>query len=97
MKETNYTAIVLKKQLFNEADEIITFYTLEAGKVRALAKSIKLSKSKLQNALQSCYEVKLELAGKKNLKTIIGASVINPHSGLRENLDKLKREFEKRD
>ncbi len=89
-QETNYTAIVLKKQPINEADEIITVYSLEGGKIRALAKSVKLPKSKLQNILQSGFEVKLELVQGKNLKTIIGGQVLNAFRGFREDLEKFK-------
>ena len=51
-RETKLTGIILKKQPLNESDEIITFYTKENGKIRALAKSVKSSKSKLQQKIQ---------------------------------------------
>lgn len=90
--EAHYTAIILKKQAYKEADEIITFYTLEAGKVRALAKSVKSSKSKLQQKLQGLYLVKISLAGNKMPK-VTAAEAVEVFSGLRENLEALKRAF----
>jgi len=91
-KEARYTAIILKKQAFNEADEIITFFTKEAGKVRGLAKSVKSPKSKLQQMLQALFVVNISLAGNK-LPQIIVAEAVKVFSGLRENLEALKRAF----
>ena len=92
-RETKYTAIILKKQPLNEADEIITFFTREAGKIRALAKSVKLSKSKLQNALQSLFLVNLTLAGKGSLPKIIGVQPVKIFAELRQNSDCIMRAY----
>ncbi|MCC7356852.1 MAG: DNA repair protein RecO [Candidatus Doudnabacteria bacterium] len=70
-REQQYTAIVIKKQALGESDEIITFYTHELGKVRAVAKSSKLPKSKLQSQLQPMFVCQLTLAGSSSLPTII--------------------------
>ncbi len=59
-RENTYLSIILKKQAFKEADELITVYTKEAGKLRVLAKSIKSPKSKLQHGLQVLFLVKIE-------------------------------------
>lgn len=92
-REISYTAIILKKQPLGEADEIITFFTREAGKVRGLAKSVKLMKSKLQNSLQSLFLVNLGLSGSGSLPKIISAEVKQTFPGLRQNLDAIKRAF----
>jgi len=92
-REISYTAIILKKQAFGEADEIITFFTREAGKVRGLAKSVKLAKSKLQNNLQNLTLVDVSLAGQGQLPKIIAAEAKQTFTGLRHNLDSLKRAF----
>ena len=89
-RETKYTAIILKKQPFGEADEIITFFSLETGKIRALAKSVKLAKSKMQNALQTLFLVELALAGRGNLPKIISAEVKDAFPALREDLEAIK-------
>jgi DNA repair protein RecO len=90
MKEFKYTGIVLKKQPINEADEIITCYTQEGGKIRALAKSVKLAKSKMQNWLQLFFEVRLVLSGRSNLKTISQVQVINTNEFFRNDLQAIK-------
>lgn len=91
-REQNFTAIILKKQPFGEADEIITFFTQELGKVRGLAKSIKLQKSKLQQKLQALFLVKVALT-RGRLPKIIRAETINTFSHLRHNLQALPHAF----
>ena len=92
-REINYQAIILKKQPFNEADEIITFFSKEAGKVRGLAKSVKLSKSKLQNSLQALFLVNLGLVGGGLLPKIISAEPKKTFFKLRHNLNLIKYAF----
>ncbi|MCX6797505.1 MAG: DNA repair protein RecO [Candidatus Doudnabacteria bacterium] len=91
-KEQIYHAIVLKKQPLNEADEIVTFFTQEAGKVRGLAKSVKLSKSKLQHSLQSLFFLQVTLAGSRQagLKKIIKTRILETFPHIRENLQSTK-------
>ena len=91
-REQKYTAIILKKQPFNEGDEIITFYTKENGKVRGLAKSIKSSKSKFQQRLQTLFLVNIILAGGKFPK-IISVETVEVFLSLRENLAAIKIAF----
>ncbi len=94
-RETVYHAVILKKQAYGDADEIITFFTLESGRVRGLAKSVKLSQSKLQNALQGLFYVRISLAhgsrsGAVSLKKIIRAEVLDTFMGLRGSLEAMK-------
>ena len=94
-REQSYTSIILKKTAFGEADEIITVLTLENGKMRFLAKSVKLAKSKLQNSLQSLFLVNLRIAQSRQgkLNKIIGSEVINSFAALRENLSAIKAAY----
>jgi len=91
-RETKCQAIVLKKQLFGEGDEIITFFSRELGKIRCLAKSVKSSKSKLQQRLQGLFLINLSFSHGK-LPKIISAEPVKVFSGMRENLESLKRAF----
>jgi len=94
-RESIYHAVILKKQPFGDADEIITFFTLEAGKVRGLAKSVKLPKSKLQNVLQGLFYVRVVLAqsskrGGAPLRKIIRCEALETFMPVRENLEATK-------
>jgi len=89
MRENSYQALILKKQPYNEGDEIVTFFTREIGKVRGLAKSSKLAKSKLQYSLQSLFLVNIRMTT-KGLAQIIGAEVDNSFANIRENFQAIK-------
>ena len=87
-REQQYTAIVIKKQALGESDEIITFYTRELGKVRAVAKSSKLPKSKLQAQLQPMFLCQLTLAGSGSLPTIIRVQANKPFANIQNDPDR---------
>jgi DNA repair protein RecO (recombination protein O) len=91
-REISHLAIILKKQPLNEADELVTIFSKEAGKLRALAKSAKLAKSKLQHGLQVLFLIKLTLAG-SSLPKIIGAEVLETFSHIRSSLEASKTAF----
>lgn len=91
-REQTYQAIILKKQPYGEADELITVFTKEQGKLRVLAKSVKFAKSKLQYGLQTLFFCKLSVVGSK-LPKVIGVEVLESFSGLRENLEAAKISF----
>ncbi|MDO8591465.1 MAG: DNA repair protein RecO, partial [bacterium] len=61
--------IVLSRTDFGEADRILTFLTNDHGKVRAIAKGVRKSKSKLAGGI--------ELFSISDLTLIIGRGEIN--------------------
>jgi DNA repair protein RecO (recombination protein O) len=81
-RESSFTALVIKKQPLGEADEIVTLFSREQGKVRAVSKSSKLSTSKLQYALQPLFLIDATLSGKTSLPKLIRASIVEPYSVL---------------
>ena len=88
-REIKVRGIILKKQELFEADEIITFYTKELGKIRAKAVSVKKSKSRLLGSLLNMSEVSVRLVGSEHLRIIAGASVENSHSGAWASTEKM--------
>ena len=89
-RENKYTAIILKKQPFGEGDEIITLFTKEQGKIRALAKAVKKPLSKLQQKLQALFLVDIILTAGSKLPKIIGVEEVKTFGRMRENLMALK-------
>lgn len=70
-----------------EADKLVWLYTEKLGKVSAVAKGAKRSKSKfLSSTLPFCYGEYVLYKG-KNLYTISDSEVINSFQGLLESLD----------
>ncbi len=84
---TKYTGIILKKYPLGEADELLTIYTREAGKLRAKAVSSRKIKSRLGGHLQTLNEIDFETAG-QNLPILISARSRTLNNYLRQNLKK---------
>lgn len=76
--------IVLRRTDFGEADRILTFYTPQWGKLRAVAKGIRRPASKLRGHLELFTQAKLMLARGRNLDTVTGAETVDPFHGLRD-------------
>lgn len=89
MRYKKLTGIILKKQNYREADQIVTIWTKELGKVRVLARSSRLPKSKLNYSLQDLSLVDIEATGSKHLPTLINARVSNIFKGIRQDLVKI--------
>jgi DNA repair protein RecO (recombination protein O) len=82
-------AIILKKHQFAETNEVITLFSREAGKLRAVAKASKSAKSKLAFGLQPLFKVEIDLAAGKNMPTVTGVKVLQAYAGIRESSGKI--------
>lgn len=78
---------MLKKQNYREADQIVSAWTRQAGKIRVLAKSLRKPSSKLNYAMQDLSEVEIHCAG-NNLPTLTGANPIRQFQSLVQDLKK---------
>ncbi|HYC79672.1 MAG TPA: DNA repair protein RecO [Candidatus Binatia bacterium] len=93
MKYKKLTGIVLKKQNYREADQIVTIWTQEAGKVRVMARGLRLGKSKLSFSMQDLSLVDFETAGNKSLPALISAKSLKNFTYLRQDLPKMVAAF----
>jgi DNA repair protein RecO (recombination protein O) len=82
-------AIILKKHQFAETNEVVTLFSREVGKLRAVAKASKSVKSKLAFGLQQLFKVEIDLAAGKNMQTITGVKVLQAYAGIRESSGKI--------
>jgi len=78
--------VVLRHVEVGEADRILTFYTLEYGKVQAIAKGIRKMKSRKAGHLEPFSRVELMLAKGRNLDVISQAEAQNTYENLRSDL-----------
>lgn len=69
-------AIILKKNIFSEGNEIITMYSRELGKIRAVAKAVKSPKSRLSFGLQNLFLTDVDVLISKKLSTIKGVKAL---------------------
>ena len=79
--------IVLRGYPFGEADRIVVFLSPNHGKVRAVAKGIRRTKSRFGGRLEPLTHVDLVLYQGRNLAIVTQVSVIEPFPHLRRDLD----------
>jgi DNA repair protein RecO (recombination protein O) len=79
-------AVVLRSFRFGEADRVLHLYTLERGRVGAVAKGVRKTKSRFGGRLEPLSHVELVLHhGRGELDTVTGASLVRPHDRSRIN------------
>jgi DNA repair protein RecO (recombination protein O) len=76
--------VVLRSMRFGEADRILHVYTLDRGRLSAIAKGVRRSRSRFGGRLEQFSHVGLVLhEGRSDLLTVTGADSIRPHARLR--------------
>jgi DNA repair protein RecO (recombination protein O) len=79
-------AIVLRSLRFSEADRILHLYTLERGRIGAIAKGVRKTKSRFGARLEPLSHVELMLhEGSGELHTVTGVELIGSHHETRED------------
>lgn len=73
------TGIILRGRTYGEADRILTLYTKERGKIDAIAKGARRTKSHLAGRLEFGNEVELGMHRGRNLDVVVSADIIEPH------------------
>jgi DNA repair protein RecO (recombination protein O) len=89
MRSQRVEAIVLKHADFGEADRLLTLYTREQGKLRALAKGARKPGSRKGGHVEPFTRTKLQLATGRDLFIVNQAEAIEAYSALTENLEAL--------
>lgn len=81
--------IVLKAIKLGEADRIITFFTRYNGKVQAVAKGIRKTKSRFGGRLEPFTRVDLMLYRGRSLDTITAVDIVESFKGVRDHYETL--------
>ncbi len=79
-------AVVLRHVDYGEADRLLTLFTPQLGKTRALAKGARKLTSRKAGHLEPFTHVKLQLARGRDLWIVTQADTLNPYLHLREDL-----------
>lgn len=82
-------AVVLRSYKLGESDRIVVVMTEQHGKVRAVAKGIRKTKSKIGARLEPLSHVEIQLYKGKDLDTVSQVELIDSSARLHNNLDKL--------
>jgi len=84
-------AVVLRQIPLGEADRILTFFTLDEGKVRAVAKGVRRTKSRVGGHLELLNRVSVSISHGRNLDVVGEAQVVQAYRGLRKDLERLSK------
>ena len=78
-------AVVLRSFRFGEADRVLHVYTLARGRVGAVAKGVRKTKSRFGARLEPLSHVELMLhEGSGELQTVTGVELLHSHHAVRE-------------
>jgi len=83
--------IVLRTYKLGEADRIVSFMTERHGKVRAVAKGVRKTRSKFGARLEPTSHVELQLYEGRELDIVTQAVSMDHFRAIREDLDRLTR------
>jgi DNA repair protein RecO (recombination protein O) len=83
--------IVLRTHKLGEADRIVSVFTRQRGKVRAVAKGVRKTKSRFGARLEPPTHVQLQLYEGRDLDTITQAETVDHFRAIRDDLDRLTR------
>src|SRR5216684_4122475 len=82
-------AVVLRTMRLGEADRIVTFVGRGQGKIRAVAKGVRKTKSRFGGRLEPFTQVSLVLwRGRSDLDIVTQVEAIEPNRLVREDLDR---------
>lgn len=83
--------VVLRTWKLGEADRIVVVFTRGRGKVRAVAKGVRKTRSKFGSRLEPTSHVALQLYEGRELDIVTQVETLSPLSPLRADLDRLTR------
>ena len=79
-------AVVLRSLRLGEADRVLHLYTLDRGRIGAVAKGIRKTKSRFGARLEPLSHVELVMhEGSGELQTVTGVDLVRPHRAARED------------
>lgn len=85
------TAIVLGGHKFGEADRVVVLLTANHGKVRAVAKGVRKTKSSIGARLEPMSHVDVSLRRGRELDTVDQVKLVAPLQNLRDDFDRLRQ------
>lgn len=93
MHYTNYTGIVLRRQALREADEIVTLWSREAGKIRVMVRGVRRETSKLKAVLAPLSQLSFQAVSKDRMPMLIGVRIVSSYADASKSLPKTAMVF----
>ncbi|MCW2983728.1 MAG: recO [Conexibacter sp.] len=79
-------AVVLRSMRYGEADRILHLYTPERGRISAIAKGVRKTRSRFGGRMEPFFRLRLVLhEGRSDLLTVTSAETVTGYPRLREN------------
>ena len=79
-------AVVLRSIRYGEADRVLHLYTVDRGRVGAIAKGVRRARSRFGGRLEPFFRIEAMLhEGRGDLQTVTGAETVAAHPRLREH------------
>ncbi|OFW57437.1 MAG: DNA repair protein RecO [Actinobacteria bacterium RBG_16_64_13] len=83
-------ALVIGSMRYLEADRIVTLYTRDRGRLGAIAKGVRRTKSKVGGRLEPFSLVRASLYSGRSLYKIVGVDTLRTFQGVRDELFRLE-------
>lgn len=84
-------ALVIGSMRYREADRIVTLYTRDRGRLSAVAKGVRRTKSKVGGRLEPFSLVRTSLhVGRGTLYTVVGVETVRTFQGVRDELFRME-------
>ncbi len=83
-------ALVIGSMRYLEADRIVTLYTRDRGRLGAIAKGVRRTKSKVGGRLEPFSLVRVSLHAGRGLYTVVGVDTLRTFQGVRDELFRLE-------
>lgn len=83
-------ALVIGSMRYREADRIVTLYTRDRGRLGAIAKGVRRTKSKVGGRLEPFTLVRTSLYTGRGLYTIMGVDTLRTFQGVRDELFRME-------
>lgn len=95
MRQFRTQAIILNRTDYGEADRIISFLTPDHGKVKAIAKGVRKSQSKLAGGIElfSVSDISF-IPGRKEISTVVSTRLIKHYGNIVKDLDRTTTGYE---
>jgi len=85
-------AVVLRSIRFGEADRVLHLYSADRGRIGAVAKGVRRTRSRMGGRLEPLSRVRLVLhEGRGDLSTVRSVDTVSSHPALREQRQSLER------
>lgn len=90
-RATTTEAVVLRSFAYGEADRILHLYTAERGRLGAIAKGVRKTRSRFGGRLEPFSHVEVVLhRGRGELATVTGAALVRSHDAIRVDSYRLR-------